>query len=177
MVFLALLILPIVLAEYLLDLTSTQNIILSLVSWVIYSFFVAEFFAKLLVAKQRIAFVKENKLYTIISLVIILSPLLEPISELFAAAPLLRALRIVRVIRLSRLTAVLAVSGRARLAWRQINYRTYAIVTSVIAFGFVLSFFKPALAFSGADQALLSQLIQITATIYAIITGFVIANV
>lgn len=43
MVFLALLILPIVVAEYLLDLTATQNVILSVISWIIYSLFVLEY--------------------------------------------------------------------------------------------------------------------------------------
>lgn len=177
MVFLALLILPIVLAEYLLDLTSTQNVILSLISWVIYAVFVLEFLLKLLVAQQKTVFLKTNKFYTIISLVIIVSPVLEPISELFAAAPFLRAFRLASVIRLSRLTSLLAVSGRARLSWRRIKFRTYAIVTSVIVFGFLISFFKPELNLSSTDQNLLAQLIQITATIYAIITGFIIANV
>jgi hypothetical protein len=177
MVFLALLILPIVLAEYLLDLTSTQNVILSLISWVIYAVFVLEFLLKLLVAQQKTVFLKTNKFYTIISLVIIASPVLEPISELFAAAPFLRAFRLASVIRLSRLTSLLAVSGRARLSWRRIKFRTYAIVTSVIVFGFLISFFKPELNLSSTDQNLLAQLIQITATIYAIITGFIIANV
>jgi hypothetical protein len=177
MVFLALLILPIVLAEYLLDLTATQNVLLSAISWIIYSVFVLEFILKLAVAEKRIAFLKANKAYTAISLFIIISPLLEPISELFVATPLLRALRIFSAIRLSRLTAVLAASERARLSWRRINYRTYAIVTSVIVFGFLISFFKPSLRISETDQALLSQFIQIAATIYAIITGFVIANV
>lgn len=108
---------------------------------------------------------------------IIVSPILEPISGLFAAAPALRAIRILAVIRLSRLTTILAASERARISWKQINYRTYAIVTSVIVFGFLISFFKPDIRISINDQALLSQFIQITATIYAIITGFVIANV
>ncbi len=177
MVFLALLILPIVLAQYLLDLTSTQNVILSLISWVIYAVFVLEFLLKLLVAKEKTVFLKTNKFYTIISLVIIVSPILEPISELFAAAPFLRAFRLASVIRLSRLTSLLAVSGRARLSWRRIKFRTYAIVTSIIVFGFLISFFKPELNLSSTDQNLLAQLIQITATIYAIVTGFIIANV
>lgn len=177
MVFLALLILPIVLSEYLLDLTSTQNVILSTISWLIYSIFVLEFFLKLAVSEQKISFIRANKLYTFISLVIVISPLLEPISDLFAAAPFLRVLRIVSIIRLSRLTAVLAVSGRARLAWKRINFRTYAIVSSIIVFGFLISFFKPEFVLSNTDQSLLSQLIQTTATIYAIVTGFIISNV
>jgi hypothetical protein len=41
----------------------------------------------------------------------------------------------------------------------------------------LISFFKPDLRISETDQTLLSQFIQIIATIYAIITGFVIANV
>ena len=58
MVFLALLILPIVLAEYLLDLTAAQNIILSLISWLIYAVFVLEFILKLLVAENKTNFIK-----------------------------------------------------------------------------------------------------------------------
>jgi hypothetical protein len=177
MVFLALLILPIVLAEYLLDLTATQNVLLSTISWIIYSIFVLEFILKLAVAEKRVAFLKSNKLYTAVSIVIIISPLLEPTSQLFIAAPALRALRVFSVLRLSRLTSILAASERARLSWRRINYRTYAIVTSVIVFGFLISFFKPGIRLSETDQALLSQFMQITATVYAIITGFVIANV
>ena len=177
MVFLALLILPIVLAEYLLDITATQNVILSVISWIIYSLFVLEYILKLAVADQKIVFLKANKFYTAISLVIIMSPLLEPISQLFIAAPALRALRIFSALRLSRLTTILAASERARMSWRRINFRTYAIVTSVIVFGFLISFFKPDLRLSETDQTLLSQFIQIIATIYAIITGFVIANV
>ncbi len=177
MVFLALLIIPVVLAEYLLELTAAQNIVLSAVNWSIYALFVLEFILKLTVADKKVEFLKANKFYTIISIVIIVSPLLEPISYLFAATPALRALRIFTAARLSRLTAVIAASERARLGWKRINYRTYAIVTSVIVFGFLISFFKPDFNMSEVDQGLLSQFIQVTATVYAIITGFVIANV
>lgn len=177
MVFLALLIIPLFVAEYLLDLTSTQNLIVTVANWVIYAAFFAEFALKVAVAQNKASYIKSNKLYVAISLIIIFSPLLEPISALFAAAPLLRAFRIVAVVRLSRIARLVAASGRARISWRRIKLRTYAIVTAIIVFGFLLSFFKPDFQLSTSDQNAFSQFIQIVGTIYAIITGFVIASV
>ncbi len=177
MVFLAILVIPIVVAQYLFDLTSTQNLIVIVADWLIYTAFFAEFILKVAVAKDKANYVKTNKLYTLISLIIILSPLLETLSALFAAAPLLRAFRIVVALRLSRLTRLAAASGRARIAWKRIKFRTYAIVTAVIVFGFFISFFKPDLRISANDQNSFSQFIQIAGTIYAIITGFIVASV
>ena len=177
MVFLALLIIPIVVAEYLFDLTATQNLVFSALAWVIYSLFFAEFILKVLVAKNKRDFIKTNKLFTAISLIIILSPILEPISELFATAPALRALRIVSVIRLSRLTRLAAASGRAKISWRRINFKTYAIMAMIVGLGFSASFFAPRTPLLQNDQNLLSMFIGVVGTIYAIITGFMIANV
>ena len=177
MVFLALLIIPIVVAEYLFDLTSTQNLVFSVFAWVIYALFFAEFTLKVLVAEDRSAFFKTNKLYAAISLIIILSPILEPISELFATAPALRAFRIVSAIRLSRLTRFVAASGRAKISWRRVNFKTYAIMTMIIVLGFSASFFAPRTLLSPSDQNLLSMFVGVVGTIYAIITGFMIANV
>ena len=177
MVFLALLIIPIVVGEYLFDLTATQNLVFSALSWVIYSLFFAEFILKVLVAENKRAFIKTNKLFTAISLIIILSPILEPISELFATAPALRALRIVSAIRLSRLTRLAAASGRAKISWRRINFKTYAITAMIIGLGFSASFFAPRTPLLQSDQNLLSMFIGVVGTIYAIITGFMIANV
>lgn len=171
------LIIPIIIAQYLVDLTLTQNLIISAADWAIYSIFLTEFLLKILIAKNKKSFLKSNKLYAITSIVIILSPLLEPVSELFAAAPILRALRIVNVIRLSRLTRLAAVSGRAKISWQRINFRTYAIVTAIVAFGFFISFFRPEVSLSPNDQGSFSQFVQMTGTIYAIVTGFVISNV
>ena len=177
MVFLALLIIPIVAVEYILDLASTQNLIFLGLGWIIYSLFFAEFALKVLVAEDKKAYFKSHKFYTAISVIIILSPILEPISELFATAPVLRVFRIVSSVRLSRLTRLAAASGRARLSWRRVNFKTYAIVAVIIAFGFSLSFFTPRALLSSGDQNLLSHFIQVIGTIYAIITGFIIANV
>jgi hypothetical protein len=60
MVFLALLIIPIVVGEYLFDLTATQNLIFSALAWVIYSLFFAEFILKVLVAENKRAFIKKT---------------------------------------------------------------------------------------------------------------------
>ena len=177
MVFLALLIIPIVVSEYLFDLTATQNLVFSALVWVIYSLFFAEFILKVLDAKNKRAFIKTNKLFTAISLIIILSPILEPISELFATAPALRALRIVSAIRLSRLTRLAAASSRAKISWRRINFKTYAISAMIIGLGFSASFFAPRTPLLQNDQNLLAMFIGVVGTIYAIITGFMIANV
>lgn len=56
MVFLALAVVPVVIAEYLLDLTATQNIVLSAISWIIYSLFVLEFILKVAVAEKKTFF-------------------------------------------------------------------------------------------------------------------------
>jgi hypothetical protein len=177
MVFLALLIIPIVVGEYLFELTTTQNLVFSALAWVIYSLFFAEFILKFLVAKNKRDFIKTNKLFTAMSLIIILSPILEPISELFATAPALRALRIVSAIRLSRLTRLAATSGRAKISWRRINFKIYAITAMIIGLAFSASFFAPRTPLLQSDQNLLSMFIGVVGTIYAIITGFMIANV
>ena len=177
MVFLALLIIPIVFGEYLIDLTPTQNLVLQVLSWIIYSMFFSEFVLKVLVAQDKRSFFGTNKLYVATSLIIIISPTLEPISELFAVTPALRAFKAVSILKLSNLTKLAAASSKVKLFWRRINLKTYTLVSMTILLAFSASFFAPELILSLNDQTLFLQFIAVIGTIYAIITGFMIANV
>jgi hypothetical protein len=173
MVFLALLVIPLLIAEFV-PLSAVQRSIVTAIDIVIYTAFFLEFVLKVAVADDRVGYLRRNAFVSAISLVIIVSPLLLEVSTLFIATPLLR---LVSVIRLSRATRVLALSGRARSSWRKVTLRTYVSMGLIVAAGFIGSFFKPNIPFSEDDLAAYVFFIQFIGTVYAIITGFVVANV
>ena len=76
MIFLALLVIPLILVQFF-ELTPLQLSIVECADWVIYGMFFLEFVMKVLVAENRIDYIKSNKLASAISLIIIVSPLFE----------------------------------------------------------------------------------------------------
>ncbi|MDE1823102.1 MAG: DUF4239 domain-containing protein [Candidatus Micrarchaeota archaeon] len=168
MIFLALLVIPVFVADFF-HLSPVQGLIITILDWIIYSFFLLEFLLKFYI--DRLGYVRTHRLDSAISLIIILSPLLVLLSPYFIATPALR------LVRLSRLLRLVAVGVKARRSWRQINLKSYAIVAIVIAFGFMVSFFRNPVTYTVNDIAAFVGFIQIIGVLYAIITGFMIFNV
>jgi hypothetical protein len=171
MVFLAFLVIPIIIAQFV-PLLPWQETILTVLDVFIYLMFLLEFVLKVLVASDKKVYLKKHRFDAVISLIIIFSPLLDLVSDVFRAVPLLRVFS-----GGSRLVRVVAVSGWARSSWRRTTFQTYVAMGLIVALGFVSSFFKPVVTLDSHDQSLFTLFIQIMGTLYAIIIGFVIANV
>lgn len=171
MVFLAFLVIPIFLAQFV-NLSGWQETILTVLDDFIYLMFFLEFVLRVAIAEDKKKYLRTHKFDSIISLVIIFSPLLDFVSGVFRATPLLRI-----VTGGSRLVRALAVSGFARTTWHRTRYQTYVAMGLIIALGFASSFFKPVLVLNAHDQSLFTLFVQLIGTLYAIIVGFVIANV
>jgi hypothetical protein len=171
MIFLALLVIPLILVQFF-ELTPLQLSIVECADWVIYGMFFLEFVMKVLVAENRIDYIKSNKLASAISLIIIVSPLFEFVSVFFEAAPLLRLFRISRIMRLG------GIVGKTRTQWRKVNYKSYAIVVFIISAGFTLSFFKIQIfgPLPSEDEPWIAAFIQVIGIIYAILAAFMIVN-
>jgi len=171
MIFLALLVIPLILVQFF-ELTPLQLSIVVCADLVIYGMFFLEFVMKVLVAENRIDYIKSNKLASAISLIIIVSPLFEFASIFFEAAPLLRLFRISRIMRLG------GIVGKTRTQWRKVNYKSYAIVVFIISAGFTLSFFKIQIfgPLPSEDEPWIAAFIQVIGIIYAILAAFMIVN-
>ena len=169
MILLALLVIPLIIVQFV-ELNPTQLLIFEIIDWIIYVMFFLEFVLKVYVAENRINYIKEHKIDSIISIVIILSPLFELATVFFAEAPLLRLLRISRVIRLG------GVLGKTKTSWRKVNFKSYVFIAIVISTGFVLSFFRPQYPISDAETTWLSVFIQVVGIFFGLFAAFMIVN-
>ena len=170
MVFLALLIIPILILHFF-ELSYIQIVLLSVVDWIVYAAFFAEFVLKVGIAERKAEYIKENSLNSAISLIIILSPLLGLFTVYFVGAPLLRLIMISRIFRLG------GAFGKAEASFRKINFKSYGIVLIIVAGGFVASFFRPTVPYAEADTQWLTIFIPVVGGIYAIVAAFVMFHV
>ncbi|MDD1777664.1 MAG: DUF4231 domain-containing protein, partial [Candidatus Helarchaeota archaeon] len=115
-------------------------------------------------------YIKANKLDSVISLVIILSPLLELLSFYFIAAPLLRLIRISKIVRLG------GIISRTQVSWRKTDFKAYAVAILVISIGFVLSFFRPSVELLPTDSTWLAIFISVVGVVFALLSAFMIVN-
>lgn len=166
MIFLAVLVIPLILVSFV-NLNETQEAIIVGIDWFIYGMFLLEFALKVALAKNKFAYIKENRMDSIISLVIIISPAFELIAIYFAAAPLLRLLRISRLVRLG------GVVGKTGKDWKRVELKSYIVVIIITSLGIILSFFKPNITYTEE----LGIFISVIGIIYAIIAAFMIVNV
>ncbi|MEM3030983.1 MAG: hypothetical protein QXH27_04570 [Candidatus Micrarchaeia archaeon] len=114
MVLLALLVIPILLAQLVLPLSTEQFFFLSLIEWAIWFAFLLEFAVLLAIARNKARFLAEDKPRTVFDLIVIISPLVgllavsyEQQGEFFVAS-LLRTLRATRTAVLLRPAAFAA---------------------------------------------------------------------
>jgi hypothetical protein len=169
MILLALLVIPLIIVQFI-PVNPTQRTIFECLDWIVYGMFFLEFILKVYVAENRVNYIKQNKIDSIISIIIILSPLFEIATMYFAEAPLLRLLRISRVVRLG------GVLGKTKAGWRKVNYKSYILVALVISAGFVLSFFRPAFTLTDAEQTWVSVFIQVVGIFFGLFAAFMIVN-
>src|SRR3989344_9067359 len=87
MIALALLVIPVLVLQNFVHLSPAQGVMVSVVDWFVWIAFFLEFVLKLLVSEKKIRWLVENKLDSVVSVIVILSPLLEHSFTGFAAAP------------------------------------------------------------------------------------------
>ncbi len=169
MIFLAVLVIPLLLVRFA-ELNMAQKIIVDVIDWFIYGMFFLEFVMKVGVAQERRAYLKDNRLDSVISIIIIISPMFELITIYFSAVYLLRLLKISRLVRLG------GVLGKTNKGWKNVELKSYLIVIIITSAGIILSFFKPT-DLSEESEGALSIFISVIGIIYAIIAAFMIVNV
>ena len=128
MIALALFVIPLVAVQTFFILTPAQETLVRSLDWLIWTAFFLEFSLKLLVAEKRARWFIDNWLDSLISIVVIVSPLLELFAKIFEGAPLLRLLRLTRITRLTRLSRLArlgALGVRTQKSWRNLELKVY----------------------------------------------------
>lgn len=171
MISLALLVIPILLLQNFLVLTPAQSIIISAIDWFIWTAFLLEFVLKLYLEKRKLNWLVTNSVDSTVSMLIIISPVLEYLSSLFAAAPILRLLRLPRLIRVAALTV------KTKRAWQKIDLKVYVVFFLVVGTGFIASFFSSQFKHSALDITWFSVFVQIIGVFYAILISFFVIHV
>lgn len=171
MVLLAFLIIPVLALQFFYPLTKVQSSIVIALDWIIWAAFFFEIILKTYVEKDRLAYIKNNKLDSFINTLIIISPLLEFVSAVFPGTVALRLLRLPRMLRLG------VVTGKAGMKWRKANFRIYMGIAAIISAGFLISLLKPNIEISTNDAIWYGTFVSMMAFIYAIISSFIILHV
>jgi hypothetical protein len=105
MIILALIAIPIIIAEYIIP-TGTAFWIALVLDWMIWFVFLAEFVLKVYVEKDNMTYIRNNKFDSALSIIIILSPLLGLITNVVTGIPALRAIRASRLFAVARTARV-----------------------------------------------------------------------
>lgn len=171
MISLALLVIPVLLLQTFVTLTQLQSLIVGIIDWLIWAAFLMEFALKLIVEKRRLSWLVGNWLDSIVSLVVIASPLLTAISAFFKGAPLLRLLRLLRLVR------IVALAWRTKRTWQKLDLKVYVAFFLVLGTGFVASFFATLFSPSANDITWLSLFVSIFGVFYAVLVSFFIVHV
>lgn len=142
MIALALLIIPLILAQNFLTLTQDQQVLVSAIQWFIWVAFFLEFVLKLGLAKKKIKWLAKDKLDSTVSIVIIISPILEYFLPILASTPALRLLR---------LTRLFALGSKVKHKWGKIDLKMYAAFFVIVGIGITASFFSTGFQYSSID--------------------------
>src|SRR3989344_7033813 len=180
MIALALLVIPVLVLQNFVSLTSAQNIMVSVVDWLIWIAFFLEFVLKLFVAEKKIRWLRENMLDSVVSVIVILSPLLEYSFTGFAAAPALRLLRLSRFARFARLLRVIrlvALGARVKHSWKRINLKVYAAFFFIVGVGFTASFITTGLSYTDIDTTWISLFVSTFGVFYSFLISFFVVQV
>jgi len=104
MIVLAVIAIPAIVAEFYFQPTSIYYLIAYVVDWFIWLAFVLEFAFKLYVENEKGQYLKSHKFDSIISVLIIVSPVIGLFANKLAALPILRIARITRLLKASTIT-------------------------------------------------------------------------
>lgn len=180
MIALALLIIPVIIALNFLPLTPFQHSLIITIDWLIWIAFFLEFILKLIVAEKRIKWLTDNWFDSIVSIVVILSPILENMSSIFYFAPSLRLARLSRLTRLTRLLRffrIFALIGRVKNSWSKIDLKVYIVFFLIMGTGFSASFISSNFHYSSTDITWISLFVQIFGLFYAFLISFFVMHV
>ena len=180
MIALALLVIPVLALQNFVSLTSAQNIMVSVVDWIIWIAFFLEFVLKLVVSEKKIRWLRENTLDSVVSVIVILSPLLEHSFTSFAAAPALRLLRLSRFARFARLLRVIrlvALGAKVKHSWKRINLKVYAAFFFIVGVGFTASFITTGLSYTDIDTTWISLFVSTFGVFYSFLISFFVVQV
>jgi len=180
MIALALFVIPLVAVQTFFILTPAQETLVRSLDWLIWTAFFLEFSLKLLVAEKRARWFIDNWLDSLISIVVIVSPLLELFAKIFEGAPLLRLLRLTRITRLTRLSRLArlgALGVRTQKSWRNLELKVYLTFFLIVGIGLVSSFFGTKIRHSGPDAGWISLFLSLFGAFYAFLVSFFIAHV
>jgi len=183
MIAFALLIIPVIAAQTFLALTPSQQILVSIIDWLIWLAFFLEFFLKLGVAQEKLRWLKDNWFDSIISIIVIISPVLENLSAIFAAAPGLRLLRLSRLTRLTRLSRLLrflrllALGGKIKHSWREVNLKVYVVFFFILGVGFTASFIATGFQHASIDVTWISLFVSIFGIFYSFLISFFVMHI
>lgn len=103
MILLGIMAVPIIAGEYLLKPGSMEFLALYAADWIIWLVFLFEFILKVYVEDTMGKYIKENKLDSAVSIIIIVSPIVGIVAPYYSALP---ALRLIRISRLFKATNV-----------------------------------------------------------------------
>ncbi len=180
MVCIALLVIPVLIAQNFFSLTPSQTMLISIVDWFIWIAFFLEFVLKLFTAEYRFKWLWQNKLDSLVSIIIIISPILEYGITTFASSPALRLFRLTRFIRFARFLRVLrliAVATKAKQSWKKTNLKVYAAFFSVVGFGFISSFIATGFEYSSIDTTWIALFVGTFGVFYAFVISFFVFHV
>lgn len=180
MIALALLVIPVLVLQNFVHLSPAQEIMVSVVDWFIWIVFFLEFVLKLIVAEKKMRWLAENKLDSVVSVIVILSPLLEYSFTSFAAAPALRLLRLSRFARFARLLRVIrlvALGAKIQHSWKRINLKVYAAFFFIVGVGFTASFITTGLSYTDIDTTWISLFVSTFGVFYSFLISFFVVQV
>ncbi len=180
MIALALLVIPVLVLQNFVHLSPAQGVMVSVVDWFIWIAFFLEFVLKLFVSEKKIRWLRENTLDSVVSVIVILSPLLEYSFTGFAAAPALRLLRLSRFARFARLLRVIrlvALGARVKHSWKSINLKVYAAFFFIVGIGFTASFITTGLSYTDVDTTWISLFVSTFGVFYSFLISFFVVQV
>jgi len=180
MVALALLIIPVILAQTLLELSPAQQILVSVIDWGIWIAFFLEFFLKLTAEEKKLKWLRDNWFDSLVSIIIIISPILENAETIFSVVPGLRLLRLGRIARLSRLLRFLrlfVLGGKIKHTWKRINLKIYVVFFFVLGIGFAASFIATGFEYSSTDTTWISLFVSVFGVFYSVLISFFVVHI
>ena len=116
MIVLAAIAVPVIAAEFIFKAGSLIFMIAFAAGWLIWVLFLLEFVLKIVIEDKKSTYIKQHKLDSAISIVIILSPIVGIISSYFVTVPAVRLLRITRIFSATRTTTVARAAAYAGTA-------------------------------------------------------------
>lgn len=186
MIALALLIIPVIIAQNFLHLTSSQTFLVTIIDWFIWLAFFLEFVLKFIVEKKKISWLITNWLDSIVSIIVIISPVLEYFFTFASGTVLLRLSRLSRLTRLTRLTRLvrflrlirlIALGSKIQHGWKSVNLKVYVAFFFILGVGFTGSFIATGFQHSSIDVTWISLFVSTFGVFYAVLISFFVVHI